>query len=281
MGLLFDYAEVREETFTMLNDYGTVVPTDILLVIDTSGSMDDEIEKVRAFLGDNLLAPLDEIDYQFLLMAADSTITSTCPIPAELISELTADIRNEHFNIVINSTDSYTKIKNNWVANIKSHFRVNSLLNIIVITDDNASMTYPTFKTEMTTLGNGDFILHGIIGLKEEDLLAIPKRIYGIGENYKVGIADTGGVQCDIVTPYSDWSGLFDEISKNIIRNVNGTFFLKEDALSYGFHIYINDVEQIGNWRFNSRNNSITFTGPSFEAGDQVRIVYNTTVSGT
>jgi hypothetical protein len=285
MGLLFDHAEVREESFVLSGSSGSRGAADILMVIDTSGSMAEEIENVKAFLRDNLLAPLEEIDYHFIIMAADPTIVSEViggvtynnpnPIPLDLLSDIESDIlRNTHVNKLVHSNNSYNKIVDNWDSAIKAKIRSNSILNIIIITDDNATMTYQNFEDQMSAKGRGDFIMHGIIGLTPGP------GIDGVGQEYIDAIDATLGIKCDLTTPGAAWGSLFDQIAQNIIQNVNSTFYLKEDALSYGFHIYINNVEQIGNFSFNARNNSVTLIGVTFTAGDVLKIVYNTPVSG-
>jgi hypothetical protein len=246
------------------------------MVIDTSGSMAEEIISAQSYLNSGLMNVLDAkgIDYQFMLLAADFK-QYIIDWPIVVPPALSLNPRFHHINQKVHSELPFSEIVQHW-NDYKGFMRDPSIFNIIVITDDSDSVTFANFKTQMGGAGidRDDFILHGIVGLSASPL------IDGIGQQVMDGIAATIGVQCDILTPFTQWGSLFDQIAQNIIQNVNSTFYLKEDALSYGFHIYINNVEQIGNFSFNARNNSVTLIGVTFTAGDVLKIVYNTPVSG-
>ena len=129
---------------------------DIVMVIDNSSSMEEEVSAVRSYVN-TLSNQMDSagVDYRFVMISDKSGVYGiTVPSPLG-----TSNIFM-HLNLHINSCDALQRIYEQYPN--YSHFLRNDVpLNFIIVSDDNSlSMSYSTFNGNMANYGksNGSFI---------------------------------------------------------------------------------------------------------------------------
>ena len=171
---------------------------DIVLIIDNSGSMQQEIEAVERNINVNFAAILDAnaLDYRVIVISRHGSAsqrraicvrqplsgTSCNPIPEEPANTE----RFFHYSLVVNSHDPFQKALTAW--NQKDEhglapngwsgwMREQALKVFIVITDDESNMDPEDFDQKLLALEpavfgtaqDRDYIFHSIIGLAEND----------------------------------------------------------------------------------------------------------------
>jgi hypothetical protein len=211
------------ETCAMASAEGTLMkePVDIILVLDNSGSMADELQAVEDNINVNFASILQAsgVDYRVILLSrhrkearAPSGESSTsicvsaplsgldpCPGPTPVLAE-----RFFHYNEKVESTDSF-----DWIISAYNRADMRSSLTqigysewlrpgakkvFLEMTDDNEDMTADTFITLLQALGpqhfgsdpaHPNFVFHSIIGIKEK---ADPTAAYLPTEPLEAGV---------------------------------------------------------------------------------------------
>lgn len=267
MGILMADVEPATSNF-VVNSVLTSSQADIVMSIDTSGSMDNEITAIQNFLDTDLIQPLinEGIDFNFILIADDNDIT----IP----SELSSNPNFLHVDNYVHSKDNYFETTSNWGS--YDHFiRPGSNLNLIIITDDNDDQTYNSFKNTMSAgpINRPNFVIHAIVGIDPDDDSA--GLIANVGTNYINGVNATNGNLLDLTTDNSQWDKLLQDIAQDIIDQSKQTFVLDKDAVSRDIEVFVNDILLENKyWRFSNNGNSITIAGYDLQVSDEIRIEY-------
>ena len=192
-------------------------PVDIILVLDNSGSMEDELQAVEENININFANILQQsgIDYRVILIsrhrqearaASEEASTSICvssPLSGLSVCPAEEPVLSERFfqySIKIESTDSFDRIletygpggeedKFDFAPNGWSQWlRPDARKVFLEMTDDNAAMPVDTFLILLTALApdqfgpdpnNLNFVWHSIVGVGEK---ANPTDAYLPGE---------------------------------------------------------------------------------------------------
>lgn len=236
-----------------------VKPVDIIFVIDNSGSMSNEIKGVEQNINTNFVNIIQKsgIDYRVIMLAAHGASSSyricvdkplsgnpTCSPPA-------ADPVNNppyfyHYNYPIYSTDSLSKIISTYNAPDPSGqapggwsdwLRADAVKVFIEITDDNSSMSYASFETQLLNLKPNHFgsssmrnyIFHTIAGMSNNSPSTKPWQpedaiVGGVcsgavnsGSQYQYLSQLSGGLRFPICN-LNSFDSVFQEVAQGVIR---------------------------------------------------------------
>ncbi len=176
----------------------TTRSVDVVLIIDNSGSMTQEIEAVQRNINVNFAAILDaaSLDYRVILISRHGSAsdhrrvcisqplsgTDCSPIPDQPANTE----RFRHYSVTVNSHDSFQKALSAWdrkdehglAPNGWSEWvREDALKVFIVITDDESNMDPEDIDKQLLALEpkvfgteqDRDYIAHSIIGLDENE----------------------------------------------------------------------------------------------------------------
>ncbi len=192
---------------------------DIMVVIDTSGSMKEEAKAVQANL--NAFASIianKKIDYHVMLIANGFGLC----VPPPLGGAGCADSPSfRHIKVGIGSTDALEKFVNAY-SMFQGFLRAGAARHIIVVTDDKSSKDAAWFKTKVGQLKNptwpDGFTFHSIVAW--HDTLAYLPCFGGAGWGgvYLDLSKQTGGETAKICS--ADWTTLFQAIGTNVVKTV-------------------------------------------------------------
>ncbi len=199
------------------------MPSDIIWVVDQSGSMNQETAYVQAQINDfaNIIGA-SNIDYRVTMIAISNSGSNRICVPAPLSNGSCGNNTNfRHVNQRIGSTDGPAKFLSNYSA-FSDFLRLESQKHIIFVTDDNSSMTAANFRTQLAALQpQGMFSNYKVHG------------IYAYGNGLSTGCtgafgtgAKVGNVYTDLITTSggargvicnNDWSQVFADITAAVI----------------------------------------------------------------
>ncbi|HEY0469963.1 MAG TPA: hypothetical protein VGC79_37510, partial [Polyangiaceae bacterium] len=177
-------------------------PVDIILVLDNSGSMEDELDSVERNINLNFANILQQsgVDYRLILIsrqrkaersASEEASTSICvssPLSALATCPASKPVNSERFfqySIKIESENSFDRILSTY--NAKDTFELTKVgwsewlrpgakKVFLELTDDNAKLSVDTFVQKLTalvpanfgTLSKPEFVFHSIIGIEQK-----------------------------------------------------------------------------------------------------------------
>ncbi|MCP4602723.1 MAG: hypothetical protein GY847_19775 [Proteobacteria bacterium] len=197
-----------------------VVPADIIIVVDNSGSMQYEAADVQANLNDfSTQISSSGVDHHIVLISSDNSDSEGICVGAPLGSGSCPDDSNApnylHVVETVDSRNALEKIVSTY-DQWNHMLRTDSIRHFLVVTDDNSDLSRADFKTAMAGLSPAvdDFVFHAITAKKgwNEDvfssdqcalnlshdccvtLVAAPAR----GRVYEELISDTGGMWGDL-----------------------------------------------------------------------------------
>jgi hypothetical protein len=156
-----------------------VLPADVILVIDNSGSMTDEASAVQASMNTFVTEITNaNIDVHVILISADSGSQQGVCVPAPLGSGSCPNDENlaagfMHVVDEVGSSNGLSKVTSNYM-NYSSFLRPAATKTIGIISDDNASggsAAAAAFRTAMVDLDPTfqDFTFHGIVAPYDYD----------------------------------------------------------------------------------------------------------------
>jgi hypothetical protein len=165
-----------------------LLPADVILVIDNSGSMTDEADEVQASMNDfvaTITAAM--IDVHIILISADSNDEQGICVPAPLGSGSCPNDDNQpggfmHVMTGVGSNDGLQKILDAYPT-YSSFLRPNGTRTIGIITDDESSKDAATFMSEIVALDPtfADLTFHGIVAPYDLDQTAcLPCNLSGM-----------------------------------------------------------------------------------------------------
>ncbi len=211
----------------------TMLPADIVIAIDASGSMYEEADLVASSM--NRFATFvsaSGIDYRVIMFAGATDICippplSELPVCPDLPTE-----RYVHPNVHVESNDALSLLVDRYSA-YSPYLRSAAQKHILVISDDNSFMSAADFTREFSAKLSQPFVVHGIISLPNEpDYVCFGPFGSGAapGSVYQELADQTGGVTQSICSP--DWQPVFDAIAASLVTNssVPCTFDLPGDG---------------------------------------------------
>ncbi len=153
-----------------------LLPADIILVIDNSGSMTDEADEVQASMND-FVTIIDNanIDVHVILISADSSDDQGICVPAPLGSGSCPNDENlaggyMHVAVDVGSNNGLQLVLDHYDA-YSGFLRPTATRTIGIISDDNASLDAASFRTQMVQKDASfqDFVFHGIVAPYDYD----------------------------------------------------------------------------------------------------------------
>jgi len=200
-----------------------LAPVDIIWVVDSSGSMDDEADAVQSALNEfSAFIAASGIDYRVILIgdAGDMTVPPPLGGSAEFL----------HVNRGVGSTNAFEHIVDGFSA-YQAFRRPDALVHIVIVTDDESDWSQSFFEAKLALLPApgipASYTLHAICS--EETLISIPPippfpapcfgglgigGAAGIGQTYIDTTTDTGGVWRSICT--ADWDPIFMAVAEAV-----------------------------------------------------------------
>ena len=201
-------------------DFGTA-PSDIIWIVDQSGSMDQETAYVQSKINDFVaLIGASNIDYRVVMIAAPNAENAIC-VPGPLAGPNCGD--NTRFRLVDQEVDSNDgpQLVLSTYPKYADFLRPDAAKHLVFVTDDDSDLSAAAFTNGLQGLQPagmfGNFKVHGIYA-------------YGSGPNGCTGafgagaadgtvytslIAQTGGAAGVICT--GDWTTVFQDITKAVV----------------------------------------------------------------
>ncbi|MBN4059278.1 VWA domain-containing protein [Endomicrobium sp. AH-315-J14] len=207
-------------------------PTDIIIAIDQSGSMDEETKFVQAQVAGFAKQIIDAmIDVHVILIAGPQGTENGICVPAPLGSgncpDDNVDPTFTHVPVHVGSNDALVQIIANY-KDYKDYLRPGASKHLIVISDDDSSLPAMLFHGQFTALDPAnlsDFVFHAIVSDEDDpgtfSCLANKKPCCDFaadeGKVYKKLVADTQGVYGDLCQ--QNFQPVWDEVSAQVIEN--------------------------------------------------------------
>ena len=269
----------QEEAFTV--EEVPSRPVDFLVALDTSGSMNDTIPLVErnvATFAERLVT--EGVDARMNLIANKDQVC----VPEPLAGPSCADSANfTHINRTVNSNDALSILLDcvdgcprDGGMGYRDLLRPDSLRQILVITDDETTLSWSAFRSGMRNAGLDDFIFYGVIGMFADTCVDT------VGSEYLLGVNETGGEALHICT--QDWGAIIDTIFDATIERLSLWYELEEVPIDGTLEVLVAPpgapLEEAapvdGSWGFNARRNVVAFlVGQQPEPGAQVVIRYD------
>ena len=220
-------------------------PVDIYFVVDNSGSMSNEIARVR----ENINAFANKVansglDYRVFMISQKGTSSYAVCVPEPLASPNceTNPPRFYAINRTISSTnalvqllDSYDKMTNGDPFSIwRNYTRFDSIKFFIVVTDDNSSLSAAKFEEQLFakqpagmfgTPTNRKYFFNSIVGwdgINPPPTTNACQGVYNSGIVYQELSLMTDGIIETICR--EDWSSMFDKMAEKIVKTLGCEF---------------------------------------------------------
>ena len=202
--------EPEEEDFVWeisIDEY----PVDYIMAIDNSSSMDEEIANVQANLNTltSLLVGAD-IDFRFALVSLRGLGKYSICVdpPMGLGPPGCGDTESFlHIDEEVWSTDAFQRIlacESGCEKPYGPFLRADSILHVIVVSDDNSDTSWSSFKSGMAANGLVDFTFHAIANYPDDDSCGMNQA-----NDYWDGVSETGGELFHICS--ADWGTKFSD----------------------------------------------------------------------
>ncbi len=206
---------------TSLSAEEVLKPVDIIWVVDTSGSMNDEANAVQDALNDfSSFIAASAIDYRVVLIANASDMNVPPPLggSAEFL----------HVNRTVGSTDALQVVYDSFDL-YKDFLRPGASTHFVVVTDDESNWSHNTFNTQIANLvapSFSNYVLHAICSEEQVLIPAMPPlpAFMGpctgglgtggaakFGETYINMASSTGGLWSSICS--TNWNPIFDSVA--------------------------------------------------------------------
>lgn len=184
---------------------------DIVFIVDQSGSMSTEIAMVKSNLNSfSTYINGTKLDYHVIMLAKRGTSTYDICIPPPLGGANCADgTRYKQVDQTVGSTNELTLFQSK-ITDIESFMRAKSLRQIVVITDDNSSLSASSFHTWVKARTDwSDYIFHTVASL-----VTTSGCTASIGKVYMDLSSWTSGYQTDLCK--ANWSTLFQQLGQSV-----------------------------------------------------------------
>jgi hypothetical protein len=257
--------ELTSEGFTV-GEERREVPVDYVMVVDNSGSMNDTITQVEANLGD-LAARLAGagLNFRFVLVSErgdDRDDTDVC-IPPPLAGPACGNTeRFLHLDQRVRSHDAFERVLecidqcDDGAGGFRNFLRPGALLQLIVVTDDEADLPWPQFRDQMAANGYEGVTLHGVVGLRDVDCVA------DVGREYIQGAQETGGELLHICD--RDWGRVLEVLLDSTITQIQSVYPLAGRPDPATLRVFVQppggaEQEALGRWDYDPAGNAVVF----------------------
>jgi hypothetical protein len=242
-------------------------PVDIIFAVDTSGSMRAEKARVEQTMSAFIKHFQDnskDIDYQLYLMGAGFSFPDSSAANIQIISQY------------VGSRDALSKIQKFFEGEITNPLplRPESSKQLVVITDDNSSMSAAAFKTYV----NGNALLasktslNGFVWIEgtSQETSTCTRAKNGSVYQELAADAELAGKISDLCA--ADWNKLFTDLAKEIItKEVTLSYELtNERDASLPIEVGIDGVKiDESQYSYDKNTNSVVFTAESAPSAEQ------------
>lgn len=198
------------------------LPVDIIWVIDTSGSMDQETDtvedKINAFAA---FISRSNIDHHVVMIGSN---TEVC-VPAPLSSGGCPDGDSDRYRHVRRSVDSHNALElvSTLYPQYSDFLRVGAQVHIVVVSDDESDWSASRFRVSMRDHRNpgfpGGFTFHSVVAFGDLPFFGCcgwQGCGAGIGQQYIDLSNVTGGVIAPICQ--ENWDAIFASIADNVVE---------------------------------------------------------------
>ncbi|MEO1272925.1 MAG: choice-of-anchor D domain-containing protein, partial [Myxococcota bacterium] len=258
-------------------------PVDFVMAVDSSGSMNDTIPLVESNIAAFAQRLVEEgVDARLNLIAAQSAVC----MPEPLAGPACADSDPfTHLDQVVNSDDALVQLVNcidgcphTGGMGYRGLLRPDSYRQLLVITDDESRMAWPTFQAQMDAQGLGDFVFFGVVGMFSGGCVA------QVGQQYLEGVQQTGGQALHICQ--SDWGTIIDTLFDATLARLSTPYILSEVPIDDTLEVLVADpgtpldeAEPVsGRWGYSQTRNAVIFLlGQAPEPGSQIVVRYTYT----
>lgn len=194
------------------------VPVDIVWVVDTSGSMSDEAERVQQNMHSFATAiGMVGIDWHVVMISTQAFVD----VPEPLAS----DPRYRLIDRPVSSSEPLRALLDEF-SRYRDHLRANAVTHFVAVTDDESDLGWMSFRTSMVGNLGHTFIFHTISSEEVSGTLTgacevegggfPPEGAAAPGIQYWELAAATGGRAFSICTPASEWAELFVSLTEAI-----------------------------------------------------------------
>ncbi len=210
---------VRSESKASVQATAIGGQVDVLVAIDTSGSMKEEAKAVQANLNNFAkIIAAKAIDAHVVLLADGFGLC----VPPPLGGPSCADSSQfRHIKVKVDSTDALERIISSYPL-YKDFLRVGAARHLVVVSDDKSDKDGKWFEGKLAGLTDpgfpDGFVLHGVVSWSDELPFLPCLGGAGWGGVYMDLAKKTGGELAKICTP--DWTQVFTAIGANVIKTV-------------------------------------------------------------
>ena len=190
------------------------VPVDILIFIDTSGSMVEETQTVVDSVAQfTEFIASSQLDYRVILVGS----SAVC-FPPPLSSSVGCPDRNGaryyHVRVGVGSRDGLMRTIEG-LERASAFTRPDAQLHVIAVTDDDSEVGAEQFLAEVAAL-RSDVVVHGIVATEDNGAVCCGPRGCGarLGYVYAQLAERTGGVLASICE--ADWLPTFQSIAESV-----------------------------------------------------------------
>ncbi len=210
---------VRSESKASVKATAIGGQVDVLVAIDTSGSMKEEAKAVQANLNNFAkIIAAKAIDAHVVLLADGFGLCVPPPLGGPSCSDSS---QFRHIKVKVDSTDALERIISSYPL-YQDFLRVGAARHIVVVSDDKSDKDAKWFEGKLAGLGNpgfpGGFVLHGVVSWSDELPFLPCLGGAGWGGVYMDLAKKTGGELAKICTP--DWTQVFAAIGANVVKTV-------------------------------------------------------------
>lgn len=251
-------------------------PVDFIMAVDNSGSMSDTVDLVNSNLVElaNRLV-MSGVNYHLIMVSSRGTGAREICIPTPLAGASCGNSVNyTHLNRSVGSRDAFARILECRTGcengGFERFLRPGSLRQVLIVTDDDSSSPWGTFKSSLEST-IGEFILHGIIGVFSGGCVA------RVGNVYKQGIQETQGEQLHICD--QDWGEVINVLLDATLSFLQTSFSLSQEPVLPTLEVFIRDMNvetplDPANWNYLPLEQAIELVDIELPEGTVVVIRY-------
>ena len=232
-------------------------PVDIVWIIDQSGSMSQEIAGVKQNMN-NFAKSIasSKNDYRVIVLARRGTGSKDICIPPPLGGSNCGD--STRFKQVSKSVGSTNELSlyMSYASQIEAFMRPTSLRLLVVVTDDNSSVSATAFHTWIKKrTGYNDYVFHSIVSVTKDWCTA------KVGSVYKDLTTWTKGSWYHICS--ANWTTLFQSLGKNAGNIAKNKYKLAKTPIAGSITVsYNGNPKKKGvDWDWDSANNQVILKG--------------------